>query len=89
MGELALEAAAVAKAQNIALGFDDPVAAAEEVARRTSHNISSMLQDLRRGAPTEIEAICGAITRRGKQFSTPTPLNNMCWKLVSARTEGR
>ncbi|MCF6278402.1 MAG: 2-dehydropantoate 2-reductase, partial [Anaerolineales bacterium] len=54
MGELARETAAVARAQNIALAFDDPAAAAEDVARRTSDNISSMLQDLRRGAPTEI-----------------------------------
>jgi len=88
MGELANEAASVAKAINIPLSFDDPVAAAEDVAKRTSSNFSSMLQDLRRGAPTEIDAICGAITRTGKEFSIPTPLNKLAWQLVQARTEG-
>jgi len=88
MGELADEVASVADAQNIPLSFDDPVGAAEDVARRTSSNISSMLQDLRRGAPTEIDAICGAITRKGKEFSIPTPLNQLARQLVQARTEG-
>jgi len=88
MGELANEAASVAQAQNIPLSFDDPVGATEDVARRTSSNISSMLQELRRGAPTEIDAICGAITRKGKEFSIPTPLNQLAWQLVQARTEG-
>lgn len=88
MGELADEARSVAEAIKIPLTFDDPVVAAEDVARRTSSNISSMLQDLRRGAPTEIDAICGAITRLGKEFSIPTPLNKSIWQLVQARTEG-
>ena len=87
MGELALEVASVAEAQNIPLAFSDPVAAAVNVARRTSSNISSMLQDLRRGAPTEIEAICGAITRTGERYLTNTPLNRVCWQLVKAHTE--
>ena len=87
MGNLADEAASVAEVQNIPLSFDNPVAAAEDVAERTSSNISSMLQDLRRGAPTEIDAICGAVTRIGKKYSIPTPLNQLCWQLVQARTE--
>jgi len=89
MAELARETASVAEAQGIPLSFDDPVAAAEGVARRTSTNISSMLQDLRRGAPTEIDAICGAITRAGEAHRISTPANRTCWKLVKARTEDR
>ena len=85
MGELARETASLAKAQNIPLIFDNPVEAAEDVARRTSSNFSSMLQDLRRGAPTEIEAICGKITRIGERFSVPTPTNRICWLLVRAK----
>ena len=85
MAELARETASVAGAQNISLGFEDSVLAVEEVARQTSSNISSMLQDLRRGAPTEIDAICGAISQAGEVFSVPTPRNKTCWQLVKAR----
>ena len=85
MGELARDSASVAEAQNIPLSFEDPVDAAENVARRTSTNISSMLQDLQRGAPTEIDAICGAITRVGEKFCLPTPLNKTFWQLLSAK----
>jgi 2-dehydropantoate 2-reductase len=43
-----------------------------------------MFQDVRRGAPTEIDAICGAITRTGVAHGVATPVNELCWKLVSA-----
>ncbi len=87
MGKLAVETASVARAQNIRLSFIDPVAAVEGVAERTAHNISSMLQDLRRGAPTEIEAICGAIMRAGKTYGVETFLNEIFYQLVKARVE--
>lgn len=88
MGALALETAAVARSQKIKLAFDDPVAAVEAIAQRTASNFSSMLQDLRRGAPTEIEAICGAISRAGRQYGVATPLNENCYWFVKARIEG-
>ena len=87
MSQLARETVSVAKAQNIPLSFDDPVAAVEDIAERTSSNISSMLQDSRRGAPTEIDAICGAITRAGEKFNIPTPLNIMCRQLVQEKVK--
>lgn len=83
--ELALEVARVAEEKGISLTFGDPVAAAEEVARRTAANHSSMLQDLRRGAPTEIEAICGAVVRAGRESGVAAPLNDTMWKLVKAK----
>jgi 2-dehydropantoate 2-reductase len=43
-----------------------------------------MFQDVRRGAPTEIDAICGAVTRRGEAHGIDTPFNRSCWQLVSA-----
>ena len=85
MGELACEAASLALAQNISLSFDDPGRAAENIARKTSSNISSMLQDLRRGAPTEIDAICGAIAQIGETLDVATPLNKFCAELVRAK----
>ena len=84
MKALATETALVAEAAGIKLPFSDPVAAAEEVARRTSANHSSMLQDVLRGAPTEIDAICGAVVNRGKTHHIETPANWACWQLVKA-----
>jgi 2-dehydropantoate 2-reductase len=84
MGTLATEAANVANVENINLPFDDPVAAVEEVARKTAANHSSMLQDVLRGAPTEIDAICGAIVRTAEKHKIGTPANWMCWQLIKA-----
>ncbi|MBV6449958.1 MAG: 2-dehydropantoate 2-reductase [Anaerolineales bacterium] len=84
MVKLAREAAEVARAEKIKLPFDDPVAFAEEVARKTAANQSSMLQDVLRGAPTEIDAICGAVVNAGKKHKIETPANFVCWKLVKA-----
>lgn len=81
---LAQEAAAVALAQGIRLPFSDAAAAAEEVARKTAANHSSMFQDIRRGAPTEIDAICGAITQVGESLGIETPYNRTCWRLTHA-----
>ncbi|MEX2160802.1 MAG: 2-dehydropantoate 2-reductase [Anaerolineales bacterium] len=81
---LAGEVAAVAAAKGIALSFSDPAAAVEDVARRTAANLSSMLQDVRRGAPTEIDAICGAVVRAGREAGVPVPVNETMWRLVSA-----
>jgi 2-dehydropantoate 2-reductase len=80
----AREAAAVAVAQGIRLPYPDPVVAAESIARRTANNRSSMLQDVERGAPTEIDAICGAIVQAGELTGVPTPINRTLWQLVKA-----
>ncbi len=84
MGTLAWEAAQVAKAEKVDLPFGDPIAAAEDVARKTSANRSSMLQDVIRNAPTEIDAICGAVVDAGKKHGINTPANWACWKLIKA-----
>ncbi|MCB9135705.1 MAG: 2-dehydropantoate 2-reductase [Anaerolineales bacterium] len=84
MADLAREAAAVAAAAHIPLTFLDPVAAAEDVARRTATNHSSMYQDIQRGAPTEIDAICGAIVHVGEKLGVATPVNKTIWKLIKA-----
>ncbi len=85
---LAQETASVAQAERVALTSPDPVSMVEDVARRTSANHSSMFQDVQRGAPTEIDAICGAVTRVGRRHNVPTPMNNACWQLVEALAQG-
>jgi 2-dehydropantoate 2-reductase len=74
-GVLACEAAAVAAAGGILLPFDDPAAYVLGIARATASNRSSMLQDIDRKRPTEIDAITGAIVRRGRALGVPTPEN--------------
>jgi len=86
MADLAHEAAAVAAALGVQLPYEDPVAAAEDVARRTAPNHSSMLQDVQRGAPTEIDAICGAVTHHGEQVGIPTPVNRVMLLAIKALT---
>jgi len=82
MAVTAQEAAAVAAAQEIALPYPDPVCAVEAVAQRTAANHSSMLQDVLRGAPTEVDAINGAVARAGERSGVPTPVNRALWGLV-------
>ncbi len=84
MQAAALEVAAVAAASGIELPYKDPIEAVENVARSTSSNYSSMLQDVRRGAPTEIDAICGAVVTAARRYAVPAPVNQALWLLVKA-----
>jgi 2-dehydropantoate 2-reductase len=84
MGELACETAAVAKTLGVMLPFPGPERAVEEVAQRTAENQSSMLQDVLRGAPTEIDAINGAVVRLAEERSLQVPVNRTVWSLVKA-----
>lgn len=87
MREAAREAAAVAAAQGIQLPFPDAGAYADRAARNTATNLSSMLQDVLRGAPTEIDVLCGAVIRFGRRFGVPTRVNHMLFDLVKALEE--
>jgi 2-dehydropantoate 2-reductase len=85
--EAATEVGAVAAALGIDLG-QDAGALALEVARATSSNRSSMLQDLERGTLTEIDTLNGAVVAEGRRLGIPTPVNLSLWRRVRAR-EGR
>jgi 2-dehydropantoate 2-reductase len=87
MSRAAKEVASIAAAKGIQLIFQDPTRAAEEVASATAGNISSMLQDIKRRAPTEIDAICGEIVREGKRVNVPTPVNNLLFQLVQSQVD--
>jgi 2-dehydropantoate 2-reductase len=45
-----------------------------------------MLQDVLRGAPTEVDAINGAIVRKGEEKKVCTTINRVLWSLVKAIT---
>jgi len=78
------EAVTVAQAAGITIGLADPVAETLAVAQATAANRSSMLQDILRGAPTEIETINGAIVREGQRLGVPTPFNAFLCDLITA-----
>lgn len=77
----AREVAAVACARGVELDAD-PAAKALEVAARTTTNRSSMLQDVDRGARTEIDALCGAVVRLGEDAAVATPVNGDLWQRI-------
>ncbi len=77
------EATLVAMAKGITI-TDDSVAMTINVCRATKDNLSSMLQDIRNGRRTEIEAINGAVIREGKALGIPTPINEELYKKVKA-----
>jgi 2-dehydropantoate 2-reductase len=82
MVRAAVECAGVARTRGIELPFDDPEAQVREVAARTAANQSSMLQDLQRGAPTECDAINGAVVREAGKVGITAPINEVLWRLV-------
>lgn len=88
---LALADAAVAETVAVmrATGLDAPerdfTAFARQVMRDTGPARSSMLQDIRNGKRTEIEAINGAVARLGRELGVPTPVNHWLTALVRNR----
>ena len=78
------EGAEVAKAKNIHLPYSNPIDRVTEVCRATSGNMASMLQDVLKRKPTEIDAINGAIVREGEALGISTPVNFMLTEIVHA-----
>lgn len=85
-GAVVREAFSIAQAHGVRLSESEAIARVERVACNTAHNLSSMLQDVRRGRPTEISYINGAIVREGKRLGIATPLNMLLTQLIA---EGR
>ena len=81
MRDLVVETAKVAATEGYKFGYS-LVERTEEVCRETADNISSMLQDVRAGKRTEIDAICGEVLRRAQLASLPTPRTRVVWQLV-------
>jgi 2-dehydropantoate 2-reductase len=84
MARAAEECAAVARAKGIRIPFSDAAKRVAEVAERTAGNISSMYQDVLRGAPTECDAIYGAVVREARTQGMDVPVNDILWKLMKA-----
>jgi 2-dehydropantoate 2-reductase len=78
------EAVQVVEALGVELTTDDPVRYALGTAKATGDNINSMLQDLRAGKRTEIDAITGEVIRLAKQLGIETPSSESVYALVKA-----
>ncbi|PIX85759.1 MAG: 2-dehydropantoate 2-reductase [Nitrospirae bacterium CG_4_9_14_3_um_filter_53_35] len=93
MREIIVEAFAVANADHITLDWPSPEAYLEILFDRlippTASHFPSMLQDIRHGKKTEIDAINGAIARLGQKHAIPTPVNETLSRLVRFKESGR
>ena len=85
------EAHAVAVAHGVGLHWQTAEAFREEFYGRlvpaTADHRSSMVQDIERRRPTEVEAINGRIWAYGRTAGVPTPLNQAMTRLMRAKTE--
>ena len=60
----------------------------KDVASRTRENISSMLQDIRKGNRTEIDCINDSIVRLAREYGREAPVNETLTRLVKVK-QGR
>lgn len=79
--DLVVEAAKVASTEGYRF-TQSLVERTEQVCTDTAENISSMLQDVRAGRRTEIDAISGEILRRAQLASVPAPRTRVIYQLV-------
>jgi 2-dehydropantoate 2-reductase len=89
MDEVIDEAFAVAAAAGVRLRWPSAAAYREVFYGRlvpaTAEHRSSMLQDLERGRPTEIDALNGWVARRGAELGVAAPVNATLARLIRAR----
>lgn len=85
--DAATEVIAVANAQGIAASID-PVFAqmGRALAKHQAHK-PSMLQDMEAVRKTEIDALCGEVTKQGASLGIPTPINRTLAVLVGLKTD--
>ena len=88
MDDVMDEAFEVARAECVVLPWANAAAYRDEFYGRlvpaTYDHRSSMLQDLERGRRTEIDAINGAVWRRGAEHGIKTPVNATLTRLIHA-----
>ena len=87
-----LAAQAVAEGRTVAvkLGIrlpDDPWTSLVRVVEATAENMSSTLQDVLAGRPTEVDYLNGAIVRYGAMHGIDTPVNRVLWLAVKSLAE--
>lgn len=86
---IAAETVALARAEGIELDLDAVGAQISFAMTRHRAHKGSMLQDLERGRRTEIDALNGFVSRRGRQLGIDTPLNDLLAALVHMKEASR
>jgi 2-dehydropantoate 2-reductase len=83
------EVTAVAEAKGIQLPFppEEAFDRVVKVAEMNARNLCSMVQDLRRGKTTEIEALNGALVREAERLGIDTPANRTLANLIRTRQQ--
>jgi 2-dehydropantoate 2-reductase len=85
------EAFAVAHASGVRLAWPDAATYRtlfyDTLVPVTAAHRSSMLQDLERGRPTEIDAINGYVARRGRELGIDAAANSLLTHLIRARVK--
>ncbi len=88
MDDAIAEAFAVARAAGVRVAWPDAAAYRalfyDRLVPATARHRSSMLQDLERGRPTEIDAINGYVAARGDALGLPTPVNATLTRMIRA-----
>jgi 2-dehydropantoate 2-reductase len=79
------EARAVAQSEGFAFSQEEAEAELFRVVRTTARNRSSMLQDLDRGRPTELDAISGALLEIGHRHGLDLPNTERAVRRIRAR----
>ena len=84
MAAILVEVVAVAKAQGIAMDYDERWGAITGLLAKAVGGKASMLQDVEASRRTEIEVINGAIVEAGERAGVPTPVNETMVHLIGA-----
>ena len=50
--------------------------------------VPSMLQDLQKGKPCEVDAINGVVCEWGKKYGVPTPVNDRIVEIIKKEQDG-
>lgn len=87
MRSLLEETVAVAKAQDIAMDFDERWEAIISLLEKAVGARSSMLQDVEKNRQTEIDVINGAICHAGARLGIATPVNDTMMSMVKSLEE--
>ncbi len=78
------ECAYVARAEGLEADNDSILKSVYSVAKKTSPNTSSMLQDVRKEKETEIDSINGHLIQLAKKHKIDVPLNEALYAMVKA-----
>ena len=81
------EAGAVARARGVELAPDDEDKVLERILALAGKLKPSLLLDIERGGPNELEILSGAVSRFGRESGIPTPVHDTVVAALSAATQ--